>query len=352
MKKLISVLAVIVAVFLIISCSSFNKLKEKFSSKKDKEKTEETVKEETKEVTSTDDIAFYNKYIEVSNKIQEAGEKVYKDYINDVPDPKSISKNSFILAVGFSFSVDNLQRVTKEYNRSYYDEGELSKLKAAGEMKSAVETELKNLLKVLEDYHATARKVADYYSKGEFKKDLSKAVPYDEEMKSVYDKYKTAFNKFSDVIKNYKPKKERRDPNSISNPDEKAVAILLNAYENTLDKAEEFYDAFNGLEYKEDLSRAKTRLDEFRDNLKEDKNSVMNAGFTEKTKYMKYSYEDYFLKMADGFIEAGKKFFDEAPAAKNQNEFNTLYDAVVNNYNYMISAYNTNINVANTFRNW
>jgi hypothetical protein len=54
--------------------------------------------------------------------------------------------------------------------------------------------------------------------------------------------------------------------------------------------------------------------------------------------------------MTDGFIEAGKKFYDEAPSAKNMNEFNGLYDDVVNNYNYMITAYNTNINIVNTFR--
>jgi hypothetical protein len=31
-------------------------------------------------MTSTSDLAFYNKYIEVSNEIQEEGEEVYKAY--------------------------------------------------------------------------------------------------------------------------------------------------------------------------------------------------------------------------------------------------------------------------------
>jgi len=349
-KKFIYILAFFVAIFLIISCSSFNKLKEKLSSKKDTETTEQTVKEETKEVTSTDDIAFYNKYIEVSNKIQEAGDKVYKDYVNDIPEPKSITKVSFILAVSLSFSVSNLERTTKEYKRSYFDGGDLSKLNASGEMKNEIEGDLKNLLTVLDDYYNTASKVSDYYSKGEFKKDVSKAVPYDEEMKKAYDNYKTAFDKFSDSIKKHKPKREKRDPNSISNPDEKAVAILLNSYENTLDAAEVFYDSFNGLEYKSDVSKSKKAFDEFREVFKNDKNTVLSAEFTDKTKYMKYSYEDYFCKMTDGFIEAGKKFYDEAPGAKNAGGFNTMYDDVVNNYNYMITAYNSNINVVNAFR--
>jgi len=350
MKKFIYVIAFFVAIFLIISCSSFNKLKEKFSSKKDKETTEQTVKEETKEVTSTDDIAFYNKYIEVLNKIQDAGDQVYKDYTNDIQEPKSLSKNSFIMAVRFSFSVGSLERLIKEYKRSYFDGGELSKLNASSGMKDEIEGELKNLIKVLDDYYSTASKVSDYYSKGEFKKDISNAVQYDEEMKKAYDSYKSALDKFSTAIKKHKPKREKRDPESISNPDEKAVAILLNSYESTLDAAEIFYDGFNGLEHKGDLTKSKKDFDDFSSVYKQNKNTVLNAGFTDKTKYMKYSYEDYFCKMTDGFIEAGRKFYDEAPSVKKADEFNRLYDDVVNNYNYMITAYNSNINVVNTFR--
>lgn len=344
----------IVTILLATSCSVVDKLKEKINSKKDSETTTEETKEEgkedTKEVTSTADLEFYNKYIEVSNKIQDAGEKVYKDYLSDVPEPKSISKSSFVVAVSFSLSTDNLERTYKEYNRSYFDGGELSKLNASSEMKNEIEGNLKSLLKAMDSYHSTARKVADYYSKSQYKQDLSNAVPYDEEVKNAYKKYKEEFDKFSDSIKKYKPKREKRDPNSISNPDEKSVAILMNAYENTLDKAEEFYGAFNGLEHKGDLSKAKEKFNEFEKSFKDDKNSVLSAEFTSKTKYMKYSYEDYFVKMTNMFLDEGNKFFDKAPDAKDVREFNTLYDNVVNNYNYMITAYNTNINIVNSFR--
>lgn len=337
--------------FLITSCSTVDKLKEKLSSDKDAGDTkEDTQKEETKEVTSTADIEFYNKYIEVTNKIQDAGEKVYKDYISDIPDPKTITKSSFILAVSFGFAVDNLERVIKEYNRSFYDGGQLSKLNANSDMKSEIEGELKNVLKVMEDYHTTARKVSSYYKNGDFKNDLSSAAPYDDEMKSAYNNFKTAFDNFSDAVKKYKPQRVVRDPNSISHPDERSVAVLMNSYENTLDKAEEFYDEFNRIEYKGDLSGAKEKFREFENSFKEDKNSVLSAEFSEKTKYMKYSYEDYFVKMTNMFLDAGGKFFDQAPDAKNLNEFNRKYDDVVNNYNYMITAYNTNINVVNSFR--
>ena len=216
-------------------------------------------------------------------------------------------------------------------------------------MKNEIEGELKNLLKILEDYHSTANKVSDYYSKGEFKKDLSRTVAYDEEMKNVYEKYKSAFDKFSAAIKKYKPKREKLDLSSISNPDQYSVAVLTIAYENTLDKAEEFYDDFSTIEYKGDLSESKRILGEFEEVLNTEKNHVLSAEFTEKTKYMKYSYEDYFIKMANMFLDAAKKFFENAPRAKNLNEFNRLYDDVVNNYNYMITAYNTNINIVDTF---
>jgi hypothetical protein len=90
-----------------------DKLKEKLGSKdKGSDTKEETTKEETKEVTSTADLEFYNKYIAVSNKVQDAGEKVYKDYINDVP-PKSITKALSLWRYRSSFPPIILKRVYK-----------------------------------------------------------------------------------------------------------------------------------------------------------------------------------------------------------------------------------------------
>ncbi len=347
--KLFILLAAVVMA--ITSCSFVDKLKEKLNSGKE-DKKEETKKEETKEVTKGADLQFYNKYIDVSNKIQDAGDKVYKDYNSDIPSAGSLTKSTFLVAVSFKLSVDNLERIMKEYNRSYFDGGELSKLNASEEMKSEIEGDFKNLMKVLEGYHAVSKKVADYYSKGEYKEDLSRAAGYEDDMKTEYEKYKSAFDKFSAAVKKYKPKREKRDPNSVSNPDERAITVLMNSYENTLDKAEEFYDAFNGLEYKGDMSKAKDKFREFEASFKEDKDSVLSAEFTEKTKYMKYSYEDYFVKMTNMFLEAGTKFFDHAPSAKDLSDYNRSYDDVVNNYNYMITAYNTNINIVNTFQSY
>ena len=336
--------------FLVLSCSLTDKLKEKLSGSNDNGETNEKTKEDTKEVTSGDDIAFYNKYIAVSNKIQAAGDKVQKNYFSDIPEPSSVSKSSFILAVGFSLAVDELERVNKEYKRSYYDGGELSKLNAAGEMKQEIESNLEKLLTAMEDYHSVARKTADFYKSGDYKKNPSNAAGYDADMKAAYEKYKTAFDRFSDSVRKYKPKRVDRDPNSISNPDERSVAVLMNSYENTLDAAEEFYNEFSGIEFKGNLTRANEKFGEFKTKFADEKNSVLSAEFSDKTKYMKYSYEDYFVKMSNMFIDAGNKFFDDAPNAKNERDFNSAYDKVVNNYNYMITAYNTNINIVNSFK--
>ncbi len=350
MNKFKFTIAIVLIGFIITSCSFVDKLKEKLSSKDSEDKKEETSKEETKEVTSTSDLEFYNKYIVVSNKVQEAGDKVYKDYISNIPEPKSISKTTFIIAVSFKLSTDNLERVNKEYNRSLFDGGELSKLNASAEMKSEIEDNFKSLLKVMEEFYNTANKVSLYYSKNEWKDDPSKAEGYDSDMKSAYDKYKTAFDKFSASVKKYKPQRKPIDLESIKNPDERSVALLMNSYENTLDAAEEFYDAFNGTEYKGDLSKAKEKFTEFETQFKKDKDAVLSGEFSEKTKYMKYSYEDYFVKMTNMFIDAGTVFFDKAPSVKDAAEYNRSYDNVVNNYNYMITAYNTNINIVNAFR--
>lgn len=340
--------AIITFFFIIVSCSMVDKLKEKIGSKDSDSK--ENKKEDTKEVTSTADLEFYNEYIGVSNKIQESGEKVYKDYVANIPEPKDLPKASYVIAVAFSLSVDNLDRVYKEYSRSFNDGGKLSKLNASDEMKTEIEGNLKSLLKAMEEYYNTSRKVADYYTKDEYKSDMSKAQGYDDDMKRVYDAYKSAFDKFAGSLKKYKPKREVRDPESISNPDERSVAVLMNSYESTLDAAEEFYGEFNGLEYKGDFTKSKTELREFEEIYGKDKSSVMNAEFSEKTKYMKYSYEDYFSKMTKMFTDAANKFFDKAPDAKDIQEFNRLYDDVINNYNYMITAYNSNINIVNSFR--
>ncbi len=303
-SKFISIL--FITLFLFLSCSIVNKIKEKISTKKEGV----NIKETTKDVSSKEDVNYYNKYIEVMNKVQDIGEHIYRNYISDIPDPKVVTRNSLIIPISFQLYAGQLAGVIKEYKRSYFDRGELSKLKGSDDMKNEIESSFKNLLSVLDEYYPVAQKVSDYYSNGEYKNDVSKAKNYDEEMKSAYSKYKTAFHKFSDAIRKYKPKRDIRDPNSISNPDERAATLVLNSYGNILDAGEAFYDKYQDVNYKSDVSDAKNKFDDFEKVFFENKHSVLNGEFTDKTKYLKYNFEDYFISTTEKFLDAGNKFFE------------------------------------------
>jgi len=341
-KKFILIL--FVSLFILTGCSFVNKIKEKLNNRSEK-KTDSW--EEAKEMSTGDDMGFYNKYIVVMNKLQDNGEKVYKDYLSDIPDPESITKNSLIIPVSFQISVGSLERVVKEYRRSYYDGGELSKLNASTEMKQEIESSFKTLLSTMEEYYAVSLKVSDYYFKMDYKADLSNVKPYDEEMKNIYDKYKPEMNKLSADLKKFKPKRVFRDPESISNPDERSSTVMLNAYENILDAAEEFYESYNGLEYKGDLAEAQKTFEDFKIKFNENKRNALNSEFTERTKYMKYSFEDYFVKTAEDFMDAGNRFFENAPSTNTENVYRTLYNDVIDDYNGMIVSYNSSINSIN-----
>ncbi|HMS32809.1 MAG TPA: DUF3829 domain-containing protein [Ignavibacteria bacterium] len=337
----------IISFFILTGCSIVNKFKEKLSGNK-----ETVTKEQTKELTAGSDMNFYNAYIEVMNKIQDPCESIYRDYMRDVPEPGSVNKNSLIIPVGMQLGAQTLERTIKEYKRSLLDGGELSKLKASDEMQNELEADLKSLLPAMEEYQIVSAKVSDYYFKRDYVKDLTKVKPYDEEMKSAYGRYKTEFTKFSGALKKYKPERKIHDPEAVSDPDEKTSLIMLNAYGDILDAAESFYESFDGLEYKSDLTGAKTKLDEFEKTYNESKKKVMNAEFSEKIKFMKYNFEDYFSTTSLNFIDAGKTFFESAPDARNENAYKSKYNDVINSYNNMISSYNTSIGTINRIRSW
>lgn len=345
----------IIALFLIVLLAgSCSKLKEKLSSNKEEEKKEKTVngeeKEQTVEKTSEADLAFYNKYIEVANKVTEVVDGMHMEYMTGVPDPKTLRKNSMVLAIGFDFKVGDMERMLKDYKRSLFDGGELSKLNTdTKDMKKDIEANFKDLLDIMDGYYSTAKKVSDYYKNKEFENDLSQASVYDDDMKSKYEKYKAAVDKFNDSLKKYKPARKKRDVNSYSNPDEKSVAILMNMYENTLDNAENFFGNFQRIEKDGDDSKLKTQLDEFESSFNNDKKDVESAPFTDKTKYMKYNFQDYFVKEVTEFTDHTRKFLNDKPKMK-EAEFNRGYDDVVSSYNNMITSYNTSINVVNMFK--
>ena len=344
--------SLIVSIGLLTGCSIVTKVKEKLSSSKENKTTKEATKEMTKDDVSGDDLNFYNRYIEVMNKIQESGENVKKYYLSDVPSPGSVTKNSLIIPVSFKLSVSTLGNTSKNYSRSLLDGGELSKLKASPDMQNELENDLKELLPAMDQYKTVSEKVSDYYSNRDYKNDLSKVKPYDEEMKSAYDNYKKAFNKFSADLKKYKPKRKIYDPSTASDPDEASSQVMLNAYGNILDAAEAFFESFENLNFKGDMIPAETMFKDFEKTFNESKNSVKNAEFSEKVKFMKYNFEDYFSTNVESFIKTGTAFFDTYPQLKNENEFRIKYNDMISKYNSMINSYNSNIGTINSIRSW
>jgi hypothetical protein len=338
----------------IMSCSFIDNLKEKLSGNKTEDNKEEVTKEVTAESTSENDIQFYNKHIDVLNKISEAVERFHKAYLDDVPAPGTIDKNSMIFVISSDVYLGMLERLHKDYKRSLFDNGELAKLTADNTaMKTEIEANLKDVLNVLEEYNNTSREVIDYYKNKGYETDASLSKSYDEKITNAYNKYKDAFDKLNESVKKHKPERPKRDPDKITNPDEKAVAVLMNTYENTLDRAEEFYTKFQKVEKTNDVSDLSKLLDEFEKKYNEDKNKVESTEFTEKTKYMKYNFEDYFNKTVTDFVKETRKFLDGVAGKKMKDDaFNRGYDNVINYYNYMINSYNSSIGVLNTFQSY
>ena len=337
MSKLKSFAIIFFSLLILTGCSLISNIKEKLVSggKKISEKVS------TSDKTSEEDLKFYNKYIEVMNKIQGQGENIYKYYKSEIPPPGKVNKNSFILNMSMKMECQMLGSTVKDYQRSLLDGGELSKLKASTDMQNTLETDLKNLLPILEEYYNVSEKVAVYYFKREYVDDMSKIV-----------KYKIEFDKFTADLKKFKPQRIIYDPSSASDPDEASAQTMLNVYGDILESAEGFYESIDKIEYKSDLSIPEMKLKEFEKTIKESKTTVMSATFGETVKFMKYHYEDYFAPTAESFIEAGKVFFAGAPGSKNENDFNEKFNELIQSYNKMINSYNTSVETINRVRSW
>jgi len=351
MKNFKFILSLFVLFALLTGCSYF---KNKFtqSSEESTKIQQEYTKEKTLDKTSASDLAFYNKYIEISNKISESIDEINKSYMTSVPAPQTISKSSLIITAGLGLYINNLERTIKEYRRSYYEGGELSKLGTDNEdMKLEVENVFKELLKVMEKYYSVSNRVSKYYGDGEYKNDLSKAAAYDTEMKDGYKEYETVYNKFKEALKKFKPQREKKNPDDYTNKDEKAVVIVQNALENTVDQAETIYNLLEGTTRNSEVGNLEAENEKFRRRFEEETKKIQSTEFSDKTKYIKYSFEDYFTKMTEKFMDETDKFIKEMKKGKmSERDFGLSYDNVVRNYNYMINAYNTSINSINTFK--
>jgi hypothetical protein len=352
MKNFKFISALLILFVLVTSCSYFKSTTTKNNDESHKIEGETPVKEKVLEKTSQADLTFYNKYIEVSNKISETADEVNKNFLTTVPDPSTISKGSFILVVGLDIYVNNLERLIKDYRRSYYEGGELAKLAVDNEnMKTEIEASFRELLKSLEKYYSVASRVTKFYKDKEYKDDLSKAAGFDKEMKDSYKEYDSLYNRFKESVKKYKPVKTRKNPDDYTNKDEKAVIIVQNALENTMDLAETFYSKFESVNRNSNADGLQADIEDFERKFKAEENKIQSTEFSDKSKYIKFSFEDYFTKMTKGFIDEVNKFNKDLKKGKmNERDFGLAYDNVVRSYNYMINAYNSSITTVNSFK--
>lgn len=345
--KIKKFLLISISVTVLLGCSLINKVKEELSA--EKENTEQTEKVE-KTDNSAKNLEFYNKYIGVLNKLSQSAENVQKAYLQNIPDPKTIKKGSFIMAIMASTYLDFLERDYKEQYRSLHDGGELSKITASDDMQTTIEADFNELLKSINEYMKTADKVISYYTDGDYKDDLSKTVPYDDEMKDAYKKYEDALDKIMDDLDKFKPEREEKDPDDFSHPDEKSIVILENAFYNILDAADKYIDQFKKSPEKPDIPELRKRHDELEKVFNEETAKVMDAPFTDKSKYLKHNYEDYFSKMTEGLLDSSDDYMKKMEKGNLKDyEYNNAYDAVVRSYNNVINAYNTSINNLNSF---
>lgn len=349
MKHLKLLAVIFISVGFLFGCSKIGKL---FDKVENVSKTGQGGKDDSPDEPSANDVDYYNKYIDVLNTISPSVDQYQKTYYQSVPEPSKLSKSSFVIVSFTSVYINQIEDNLKKYKRSYFENGELSKLQTSNEtMKTDIETAFKDFIKSIESYKETAARVNEYYKDNNFKDDLGKAKTLDNEIRNKYDEYSKSFDNFRDVLKKYKPKRVVKNPDEISNPDEKAVAVLQNTIEATIDEAEPLFNIFSGIEANSDITEFKSSAETFKKNFETGKNKVLAASFTEKSVYIKHSFEDYFMKMTTDFITACEDFIKKSENGKLKgNNFGYEYDNVKNRYNYMIQAYNSTIGMTNSFR--
>ena len=338
--------SVFILISILLSCS--------FLEKKFSELKEDSTNEKSTETTSLQDILFYNKYLEISRNISSAVENIQKGYLSIVPDPKKVNRNSFIMMIGPEIQLGFLETTLKNYKRAFYDDGELSKLEADNSsMKKDLEESFERLVPAVEDYMKTARRVVSFYKNNEYKNNLSKAVQHDKEIKQKYEEYEFLLDVYTEMLNKYKPQIVIRDPDDYSDPDDKVVVIIQNALEKTSDKAESFHEMFKEIRKDSDAAPLIEELSEFEKTFKTEQDKVMSAEYSEITKYMKYSFEDYFSKTVKDFITQADKFLDSMKGRKlNDVEFQVGYDNVILYYNLMVTAYNSTLVTIYSFQTY
>jgi hypothetical protein len=347
MKNIKSFIPFFIAVFLLFGCSKVKDYLKSF------EKSSENAWEETSaEDADVNKVAFYNKYIDVMNSLSPYVDNFQKTYYESIPEPSSLTAKNYISFAGAQVSLSFMESEIKKHKRSFFEGGELSKLELKNTvMKNEIENSFKEYLAAVETYYSDAFRVYEYYKDNNYKDDLPKAKVLDRDIKEKYAGYNTRFESFKSVLKKYKPLRKLKNPDDYSNNDEKAAVIMQNTVETTMDDAEKFYEKFSAVEMTTDITELKAELETFMKTFDNNRSKVLSAPFSEKSFYLKNSFEDYFSKMVYYFTNAAGELFKKMDKGNiNQKEFGNAYDNAKNYYNYMVQAYNSTITILNSFR--
>jgi hypothetical protein len=347
MKNIKNLFPVFIAVILLFGCSKVKEYVESFSQSSDSTWTD-TPDEET----DVNKVAFYNKYTDVLNSLSPYVDNFQKIYYESIPEPSSLTAKTYISFAGAQISLSFMENEIKKHKRSYFEGGELSKLALDDEvMKNEIENSFKEYMMSVEAFHKDALRVYEYYKDGDYKEDLPRAKVLDKDIKEKYADYNVRFESFKAVLKKYKPVRRLRNPDDYSNTDEKAAVIMQNNVEITMDNAEKFYEKFSAVEMTTDITGLKAELETFKKTFDNNRTKVLSAPFSEKSFYLKNSFEDYFSKMVYSFINAADELFKKMEKGNmNSRNFGYAYDNAKNYYNYTVQAYNTTITLLNSFR--
>ncbi|CAN5412149.1 hypothetical protein BH10BAC5_BH10BAC5_18610 [soil metagenome] len=309
-------------------------------------------KEKTLSSSTSSDLKFFNKYIEISNNISEKVENINKAYYSEIPDPTKLKTGTLLFVISFGIHVNALEGIIKQYKRSLFDGGELAKLNADDKaLKTTLETDFKNLLTRLYELHDLCAEIDNYYKNKEFKTNLSKARTYDISYKEKYKLYEESYKALKKDMKTLKPVFKRKDPENIKDPDEKVVVMMQNGYEDIIDKSDDMYEKLEMIKPGSDIKDLNSSFTELNNSFEDFNNKIESAKFSDKTKYIKYSFEDYFSKMFRTFSKKMTDFITLSKSGKLKGkEFTNKYDEVLSAYNNVISSYNSSINTINSIQ--
>ena len=312
---------------------------------KTEEKTESSGIPDINTVMSSNSyLNFYNSYVDASNRISIVVNNFQQTYQSTIPDPDRVTGESSIQAGNMEEELGVLMREVAAL-KSSFNEGILRNLSSGSpEIQGAITSNFLKTLESAEAYIDLAQKVFKYYNTKAYEKDISNVRLYDTEIKKKYNQFDEVHNKLIDELTKYKPKKERKNPDNYSDPDERTVIIQKNAYDDILGKSEALFARLGDLTPGSGINECSAALNDFRNSFQEISKTVISAPYSEKTMPLKQNYEDEFTVKVNSFINDTEQFLEDTGAGKlDESAFNIRYDAIVASYNDMLTSYNAGI---------